>query len=360
LNPLSILYLGSNFGTSRHRALALQRLGHSVFLIDPYTLTPNTRLAGIWTWQTGGLFLEKYVGRQVLARIPHKNFDMVYVDSGELVGPSLVRELKNQFGTVINYNADDPFGRRDGRRWRLYLAAVPFYDLIVVVRDCNVAEAFSAGASKVLRVSRSADEIAHAPRPLSEQDRSKWASEVAFVGTWMPERGPLMARLIELEVPLSIYGNGWHKAREYPRLRPFLRGVGLYDDSYAKLIQCSKLSLGLLSKGNRDLTTTRSFEIPFLGAVLCAERTSEHMELYQEEDEEAVFWDTPEECARKCRTLLDDEERRKRVARNGRERCIRNGTTNQHVLAQILDSLRRYGTQNDRIREASSRPVLQD
>jgi hypothetical protein len=306
------------------------------------------------------LLLERYIGRQVLANIPQTHFDVVYVDSGELIGPSLVRELKHKFGTVINYNVDDPYGRRDGRRWRLYLAAVPFYDLIVVVRDCNIAEAYAAGASNVLRVNRSADEIAHSPRQLSEQDHSKWASEVAFVGTWMPERGPLMARLIELEVPLSIYGDGWHKAREYPRLRPFLHGAGLYDDSYAKVIQSSKVSLGLLSKGNRDLTTTRSFEIPLLGAVLCAERTSEHMELYKEENEEAVFWDTPEECARKCQMLLDDEERRKRVARNGRERCIRNGTTNQYVLAQILDNLRGYGIANNRIGEASSRPVFQD
>jgi hypothetical protein len=338
MNQLSILYIGRNSGTSYHRASALRRLGHEVFIIDPAALLPQARLAASWTWQTGGLFLEGYVRRQLLANLPNTQFDLVYVDSGELVGPALVRELKKRFGIIVNYNIDDPYGPRDGQRWRLYLAAVPFYDLIVVIRDCNVPEAYAAGARNVLRVHRSADEIAHAPGPLNEEDIQMWSSEVSFVGTWMAERGPFMARLIELGVPLSIYGNRWDRAREWPKLRAFWRGPGLIDVSYAKAIQCTKVSLGLLSKGNRDLATTRTFEIPSLGGVLCAERTTEHSQLYAE-DQEAVFWSSPEECASKCMQLLGDEDRRKSIASNGRERCIRNRTTNEHVLSQIVDTL---------------------
>jgi spore maturation protein CgeB len=335
MKPLSILYIGSNAGTSRHRAFALRRLGHEVFIVDPARFLPDGRFTGFWTWQTGGLFLESRVRQQLLASLPDTRFEVVFVDSGELVGPALVRELKSRFGTVINYNIDDPYGRRDGRRWRLYLAAVPLYDLIVVVRDCNVPEAFAVGASNVLRVHRSADEVAHAPREMSEEDLRKWGTAVSFVGTWMPERGPFMARLLALGVPLSIYGDRWQKAPEWPVLSEIWRGGGLYEDEYARAIGCAKVNLGLLSKENRDLATTRSFEIPYMAGVFCAERTTEHTELYRE-DEEAVFWSTPEECASKCLQLLQDEQRRKRLAVNGRGRCQKNNTTNEAVLAQIL------------------------
>jgi spore maturation protein CgeB len=308
------------------------------------------------------LFLESFIRQQVLESIPPRNFDVAYVESGELVGPSLVRELKKRFGTVVNCNVDDPYGRRDGLRWRLYLQAVPFYDLVVVVRDCNVPEAFSRGAREVLRVHRAADEIAHAPRPITDQDYRQWAAEVVFVGTWMPERGPFMAQLIKLGVPLSIYGDRWHKASEWSALRSCWRGPGLYkDDDYAKAIQCAKVSLGLLSKGNRDLTTQRSFEIPYLGGVLCAERTSEHIELYRE-DEEAVFWSSPEECARKCMRLLHDEPYRKRIAAIGRRRCLENRTTNETVMTQILDKALKPNQQPIQqcasLRTTSSRAVL--
>ena len=336
MKTLSILYIGTDSGTSRHRALALQRLGHKVFIIDPFTFLPSNRLAAQWAWKTGGLFLENFIGRRVLASIPDMWFDLTFVNGGELVGPSLVAELKHRIGTIINYNNDDPFGPRDGRRWDLYLRSARFYDLVLVVRDSNIPEAFAHGARKVLRVSMSADEVAHAPRQISQQDWEKWASEVLFVGTWMPERGPFMVRLIELGVPLSIYGNRWNRAREWPVLRPSWRGLGIYeDDDYAKAVQCAKVSLGLLSKGNRDLTTQRSFEIPHLGGVLCAERTSEHTEFYQE-NEEAVFWSSPEECAEKCMQLLHDEQHRKRLSINGRRRCVENGTTNESVMVQIL------------------------
>jgi len=336
MRRLSILYVGTNSGTSRHRALALQRLGHDVFIIDPFAFLPDSHFAGVWAWKTGALFLEDFIRRRVLASVPDIRFDLAFVDGGGLVGPSLAQELKRRFGTAVNYNVDDPYGSRDGRRWRLYRRSVRFYDLVVVVRDCNVPDALHHGARNILYVHRSADEVAHAPRQVNGQEERSWASEVAFVGTWMPERGPFMAHLIELGVPLSIWGNRWQKAREWPVLRSCWRGAALEgEQDYAMAIQCAKVSLGLLSKGNRDLTTQRSFEIPHLGGVLCAERTSEHRELYRE-DEEAVFWSSPEECADKCLQLLNDEERRKRLAMNGRRRCLQNGTTNEKVMAQVV------------------------
>jgi spore maturation protein CgeB len=336
MSALSILFIGTNAGTARHRTLALQRLGHNVFSVNPFAFLPDNRFAGLWAWRTGGLFLEDRIRRQVLANIPDRQFDFVFVDSGELVGPSLVQELKRRFEILVNYNVDDPYGRRDGRRWKLYLQSVPFYDLVVVVRDCNVAEAVHRGARNVLRVHRSADEVAHAPRQISEQERRRWASEVLFVGTWMPGRGSFMARLIDLGVPLSIYGRRWHRASEWRVLRPCWRGPALnVEEDYARAIQCAKVTLGLVSKENRDLATTRSFEIPHLGGVLCAERTSEHAGLYQE-GEEAIFWSSPEECAEKCMQLLRDEQHRKRIAINGRRRCVQNGTTNESVMAKIV------------------------
>lgn len=40
---MKILYIGSNAGTSKHRADALVRLGHQVKLIDPDSFIPDNR-----------------------------------------------------------------------------------------------------------------------------------------------------------------------------------------------------------------------------------------------------------------------------------------------------------------------------
>jgi hypothetical protein len=317
----------------------MERLGHKVVLINPRQLLPRNRLLSSWINRTGALWMDGLVGKKILESLPAAaSFDLAWVEGGELVGPALVEELRQRVGCVVNFNHDDPYGQRDGRKWRLYLQSVPYYSLVAVIRDENVAEAYAAGAKDVLRVERSADdEVAHSPRLLTEEDRKQWSSEVLFAGTWMPERGPFMARLVELGVPLSLHGHGWHKAKEWPVLRPFWRSGGLYqDEKYAKAIQCAKVTLGLLSKGNRDLVTTRSFEVTSLGGVLCAERTAEHRRLYRE-DVEAVFWSTPEECADKCKQLLADDAWRASIGKQGRARFLANGTTHQQVLTKTLN-----------------------
>jgi spore maturation protein CgeB len=336
LNSISILYIGVDSRTSRHRALSLGRLGHKVQIVDPYSFLPTGRLLGYWIHRTGALGLGGFIRSRILEAVRSAEFDLVWVNAGDIISPDLVLDLKQQARFVINYNNDDPYGPRDGNKWRQYLRSVPFYDLVVVVRDCNVAEAFKAGARDVLRVHRSSDEVAHAPRKLSPSDLSKWGSEVAFIGTWMPERGPFLARLVERGVSLTIWGNRWSRAKEWPILRPYWRGPGLYKgDDYAMAVQCAKVCIGLLSKGNRDLCTQRSFEISQLGGVLCAERTSEHLALYAE-DVEAVFWNDPDECVEKCKRLLNDETWRNQVAQKGQLRAIQNGTGNETVMNQII------------------------
>ena len=237
---------------------------------------------------------------------------------------------------IINYNNDDPFGRRDKKKWRLYLEAVPHYDLLAVVRPVNVAEAYALGARKVLQVFMAVDEL-DGPREITPQDRVRFSHEVLFIGTWMPERGPFLQALMQAGVPLAIYGNDWQKAPEWPGLQAAWQGPAIYGDDYLKAIQLAKVSLGLLSKGNRDLHTTRTFEIPYCGGLLCAERTSEHLQLYQE-DVEAVYWSDVEECIEKCQKLLNDDKMRAEIAEKGRIRCLRNGIFNENNLKKMLEA----------------------
>ena len=335
---MEILYLGQRRGTSRMRALALRRLGHDVYTVDPYSFVGHSRVVNKWIHETGGLFLERFVSHSVLREIGDDLFDVVWVDGGELIGPALLRELKQRCRRVVNYNHDDPFGAYRSK-WRLYAKSLPYYDLAAVVREPNIEEATRRGAAKVSLVYRSADEVAHAPRPITDADRQRWASDVVFIGVWMPERGPFMAELVSRQVPLAIYGDRWQKAKEWPILKPHWRGPGLnHADDYAKAVQCAKICLGLLSKGNRDLHTTRSVEIPYLGGLLCAERTAEHTYLYKD-GEEALFWNDAAECAERCNFLLRNEEQRQKIARAGRERCLRNGYTSERVMRGILDTV---------------------
>lgn len=341
-NTLQILYIGSNHGTSRHRADALRRLEHNVVLLDPWKFLPKGRILrkvlGKLVYEAGAAWLEPYVGLRLLLRLKGRHFDVIWSDQCELIGGSTAVALRGHADYMGTYAVDDPFGRRDKNRFALFRKSLKHYDLTVVVRQPNLEEAYAHGAAAVLRVLRSADEISHHPLVLSPEEEESWASDVAFIGTWMPERGPFLARLMEQGLPLTLYGNRWHKASEWPILEKAWRGPGLMGEDYVKAIQSAKVCLGLVSKGNRDLHTQRSAEIPYIGSVLCAERTVEHLAMYRE-DEEAVFWSSSEECAEKCFALLADQVRRERIARVGRERCIESGYLNEPIMQEILGAL---------------------
>jgi spore maturation protein CgeB len=330
-----ILYLGPDSGTSRQRRLALERLGHDVVLVEPFKALPPNRLVKTWCFRTGALGLGDVIFRYVQKEIPDNSLDLVWVDMGELASERLVRALKIAAPVVVNFNLDNPFVTRDGGRWRLFHQAAPLYDLFVTPRRSSALAALRAGVPKVLQINQAADEIASRRISLDEADTARFAAEVVFVGTWMPERGPLLSRLIERGVPLRIYGPRWDRAREYPVLRPHVVLGELTGSDYAKAIQGAKIAIGLLSKGNEDLHTTRSMEIPAMGVLFCAERTSDHLNLYRD-GEEAVFWDDADECADRCLELLSDLPRIRLIADAGRRRVEKNGAYNEPLLARVI------------------------
>lgn len=336
MKSLEILYLGVRSGTCLDRANALRRLGHRVEHINPREWLPKSVWVDRIIFRLGGQVFSPLIREKLTEFLTGRRFDLVYVDNGELISPMVFSALRKLAPKVINYNIDDPTGPRDKQRFLAYRRAASYYDLLAVVRNENIQECFALGAKRVIRVWRSADEVTHRPRIITPEIQSKWASDVLFLGTWMPERGAFLLKLVELGVPLTICGSRWQKAPEWPKLKAHWRCGELKGDEYAYAIQCAKVSIGLLSKGNRDLHTTRSLEIPSLGGLLCAERTTEHLECYVE-GKEALFWSDPEECARACKSILETPTHRKSIAEQGRNRFLSNKHGNEDIMRHILN-----------------------
>ncbi len=328
---MRILLLAPASGTSLHRFHALQRLGHDVHLVDPRPSSLSGRIARFWTHRTGALGSSALVMSHLAAKLDSRRYDIALVDGGELLGPEHIRLLRSVVPFVVNFNQDNPYVDAEGRRWQLFLRAVSSYDLVVTPRATSAAAAREAGAKRVIQVTFAADEVVHRP-PEPQPDRSL---DVVFAGTWMPGRGPFLVRLLELGVPLRIFGPRWTKAPEFGALSSVVTNGYLGDREYVDTIASAKIGLALLFAGNRDLHTTRSLEIPAIGTLLCAERTPDHAAMYRD-GEEAVLWTDAEDCAAKCLELLRDEERIALIAKAGRERVLRNGCFNERVLAQIL------------------------
>lgn len=341
---MRILYLGdtADSATSFHRGVALTRLGHTVDFFDPRLrlgLAKCHRLIRAFDTRTGFRRVQRYLQR-LLIELDLNDYDVIWIDSVELFGRKCLHSLVSSQIPIVSYVIDDPLGGRDGRRFDMFKSAISSYSLSAVVRECNVDEFIYHGSQRVLRIWRSYDEKKHAPVHELESVPAEYRSEVAFIGTWMrgEKRDEFLLRLIDQGVPVSIWGSAWRKSPHWRRLASHLRSDRIEGDAYRWGIRGAKINLGFLSKGNRDLHTTRSLEIPAVGGLLCAERTSEHVALYRE-DSEAVFWDNPEECAAICKQLLADETRREQIRVAGMRRVRELGLGNEKVSQSILDAV---------------------
>lgn len=334
---MNIVFVGSPVGTTLHRIKAMRRLGHCVTIVTPRPAWSENRSWPTYFFQTSGFGLQAMLAAHLELQVSRLCPDLVWVNQGEYLGVKPIAVLQGLGVPIVCYVNDDPFaGGVRSRRFRSFRRALNRYDLIATVRDSNFDELCAAGARKVVRVRMSADEIHHSPFDFSQGSGGDLDSEVSFIGTWFAERGPFLRKLVRSGVPLSIWGANWEKAPEWADLKPYFRGHALNpDNGYREAIARSKISLGLLSKENRDTHTTRSSEIPAIGGLLCAERTDEHLAMYKE-GIEAIFWDDADECAGQCLALLRDDRAREAIRLAGQRRALSSGYLNEAVIASIL------------------------
>ncbi len=334
---MKILYLGTNNigSTSRHRIEALKRIGNEVEVIEPDKAYKNHGLLFKLHYRTGYKFVLKAVEEYVLNQIKNSSYDLIFVNHGHDISASLLKKLKLNSSVIINYNSDNPYSKRDGNRFNSLLLAFPYYDLIVVPRDENIEQAKNFGAKKVIREYQTYDPKFHSPEIALKANLTNIESDVCFVGTWMPERGPFMEKLIQKKVPIKIFGPRWHKSKNWKTIQKNYVDSDTFDINYVKILASSNISICLLSWGNKDLITRRSFEIPYIGSVLCAQRTSVHEKFYKD-GVEACFWNDAYECAEICHELLNNPAKRLDIAKAGHEAVLRSGQSNDEVLARII------------------------
>lgn len=335
---LLFLLAGREGYTSWMRAEAAKRAGFSVKTIQMLDCIPANLWANRIHRKLGFILLQSRVRKFIQKNVGADKYAVCWVDHGNLIGLNAAKDLKKHARVLVNYNVDDPTGKRDGRYWYSYLRSVTAYDLIVTVRRETENELRARGAQTVLRVFRSYDEVAHRPLALSESDRQAWGSDVVFVGTWMEDRDDFILNLAKRGIPISVYGDNWEKAPRWNLIKHLIKGRGIFGDNYGKILQSSKICLCLLSRGNRDQHTTRSVEIPAMESVLCAERTGEHLELF-EDGKECVLWKDIDECARRCRELLEKPNLRSSIARAGRTKVQELQLGHEAVIKKILSTV---------------------
>jgi hypothetical protein len=341
---LRILYVGPVLpgSTTRQRLEAMRELGHTLHVLNtenkarsaqvrpPLLARVRRRLFGPEDRSGANAEIQR------LARI--QPFDLAWIDKGLTIRPAALQCLRatQPRCRIVGFSPDDMIN--PANQSSAFLRGLPLYHYYVTTKSYNVAELEGLGCPKVLFMENGYDPHTHRPVPVTAGDRERLGGAVGFIGQWEPDRAASLGALARAGLPVRVWGYTWERMRGVP---PGLRleNRPLWGDDYARGICAFDLNLCFLRKCNRDLQTTRSIEIPACGGFMLAERTEEHLRLF-EEGAEAEFFSSNEELLRKTKYYIQHDGERRRVAQRGYERCQRDGYSYPDRLRGVMRAVR--------------------
>lgn len=339
---MRILSVGTFSGLSNtclHRHWALKKVADKVDEVNT-----SAEKTSLWFRIAYHLFLWGFP-----VRLPEKNeenekirkaidlnsYDVVWIDKGVTIFPETLKYIKkvSPQAKIISYSPDNMVLRHN--QSQQFIKSIPLYDLIVTTKSFIIDDFYKIGAKDVLFTNKCFEPSFHYPRHLSDADYKQLSCDVGFIGAWEEERFESMLYLAKNGIHVRVYGGGkWKKFIGISKNLEIIPN-GLFTEDYAKSFQAFKISLCFLRKMNFDQQTSRSIEIPACGGFMLAERTDEHLSLF-EEDKEAVFFSNNDELLEKCRYYLSHEDERKRIAVAGRERCLKSDYSNEGMIRRVL------------------------
>lgn len=325
--------------TCLHRHWALEKCAD---YIDKVNTIP--KVCSLWNKIVYHLFqhhipvrLSDSVGANgmILSKIRQYAFDVLWIDKGVTIWPETlveVKQLQPQI-RIISYSPDNMVLRHN--QSQQYIECIPLYDCIVTNKSYIINDMKTLGAKKVVFVNNTFEPTFHFPHELNGDDIVRLGGDVGFIGAWEEERCNSILFLVNHGINVRVWGGG--KWLEYKNYSPYLKieDIGLYSDDYCKALRAFKINLCFLRKMNFDMQTTRTVEIPACGGFMLAERTDEHLAMF-EEDKEAAYFASNEELLEKCRFYLSHSEERISIAENGIKRCLDSDYSNLGMVKRIL------------------------
>jgi spore maturation protein CgeB len=340
---LRILVAGPLYGGSHPiagaSARAFQALGHKTEFLDFAPFYQGYQaLKGVTRDQAAALKLTqdllRFLGEILLARVRDFHPDLIFFLAQAPVEPQLLRTLRGE-GPLLAFWFVEDF--RVFPYWRDLAPEVDVF--FTLQRDGFFGELKNLGQRNGAFLPLAADPEVYRPATLTTEEARQYGAAVSFVGAGYRNRREFFQGLMDFD--LKIWGSDWNLNSA---LAPYIqkKGARVSEEEAGKIFNASRINLNLHSSPYHqginpqgDYVNPRTFDVAAAGAFQLVDRRTQLPEFFIPENEVATFASLAE-AREKIAYFLGHEEERLKVARRGRERCLRDHTY-QVRLAQALD-----------------------
>lgn len=325
LGPLQ----GGTLPIGQYTTSALTALGQRVRGIDMSGFNKSYELVDslIFDSSRRNLARQTYVetlSSMLLESFAEKPIDILICMAQAPISPRALQELRRQGVVTVLWFVEDYL------RFTYWKEMAKYYDFVFTIQKGDCIEAIrAAGAGSVHYLPTACDPRFHIPMNLSEEDREKWGSPISFVGAGYHNRQQAFASLAHY--PFKIWGSEW------PACKPFDRMVQeasrrISPEEYIKIFNASDINLNLHSSSERDgvdptgdFLNPRTFELASCEAFQLVDERALLAEAFVA-GEEVVTFNSVADLKDKIDYYSSRPEERRRIARKGRERVLRDHT----------------------------------
>lgn len=301
---MKILIIGSDYNWSIERIYKreLLQLGHEVthvpvqnWYYDFYYKSPIHKTLV----RLGLTRLATNIQKRLFAELNGQYFDLIWVFKGMELIPQTIKTLKKQTTRLINFNPDNPFifsGKGSGNT--NITQSIHLYDEYFTY-DHEVKSRIELEFDiKCTLVPFGFDNEVISNEELNEVEEIK---AVCFVGNPDAFRTKIIQEILDIGLPLHVYGHDWQKHLKHPNLTSH---GAVYEKDYYKTLRKYRVQLNIMRVHNLDSHNMRSIEVPGCGGIMLAPRTNDHVRFFEEEKEVFLFKDI-RDLKIKSKNILD-------------------------------------------------------
>lgn len=342
---MKIIFVGdlSSYARSRQRFQVMQDLGYLIKGISSVPLDNDLDINSkpkLWHRILNKLgYPVDLVGlnQKLILALVDFSADLLWIEKANTISPAIYKKIRIDFPNlkIVYYSEDDIYIRNN--RSSYLKNALRLFDVVFTTKPRNLSELPKWGIKKTCLVYQAYDRDFHRPISVSEKEKECWGFDVSFIGTFEGDRAEKMLFLAQQGIKVRVWGSNWQSwQNKHPNL--LVEATAVYNEDFIKVINSTRINLNFLRKLNRDRHTSRSLEIPACQGFMLAERTDEHLQLF-EEGKESEFFESPDELLKKIKYYLTHEDERQHIAKSGRERCLNSGYDHHSRIKFMLEQI---------------------
>lgn len=278
--------------------------------------------------------------KRIALELAHFHADVVLAIKSEEVRIPFLLNVKRKFSvTLANWWIDDPAHLHRSTKLS------PHYDFFFTCDPESVSVHRHVHCPHVSVLTFGCDPALHRAVALTEEEKSYYGSDVAFVGSMSSQRADTLRHITHLDLKIwckQEFANFdgekiiYKSVPSTDPLYPKFTGRGAWGEEMVKVYNASKIVLNLHSQGVVS-TNMRTFEVMGCGAFLLSDERETLNQLFKKGEEFASFR-TPGELLELIEDYLKNEKERSAIAQRAQQ-AVYQKHTYRHRMEELIKTI---------------------